>query len=80
MIRASIRSSRPSRRGAILAIVRLGNKDLQSAAVSGEAGANGVTQTGFHAAVGGGRRGPYRAPWAPIGVNAGMPQATTLPA
>ena len=46
-----------SRRGAILAVVRLGNKDLQSAAANGEAGANGITQTGFHAALGGGHPG-----------------------
>ncbi len=62
-----------SRRGAILAVVRLGNKDLQSAAANGEAAANGITQTGFHAAIGG--RGPAGVPFgAPIGVNAAMPQ------
>ena len=66
-----------SRRGAILAVVRLGNKDLQSAAANGEAVANGIAQTGFHAPVGGCRvpRSPGTAlRRAPIGVNAGMPQ------
>ena len=50
-----------SRRGAILAVVRLGNKDLQSAAAGGESAANGITQTGFHAPVGG-CHGPCRGP------------------
>ena len=70
-----------SRRGAILAVVRLGNKDLQSAAANGEAGANGITQTGFHAAVGGGRRGPSGVPLgAPSASTPACRRATTFPA
>ena len=64
-----------SRRGAILAVVRLGNKDLQSAAAGGEAAANGITQTGFHVPVGG-FRGPARGP---LGTALALPSESTPP-